>query len=149
MAIWKAWALTPRVLVNGRWEMQLVLDFPNAGAITDDSGQLDADAHLLPLALVVGIAPSDAALNAVKANANHLVLAQIQVDDLNGDQITTPRNTTLDDLVTAPQVTAFTNYLTAHGINITKYNLNTDLAVGKTRLQVLTALRNKIQRWLA
>lgn len=149
MSIWKAWALTPRVLVNGRWEMQIYLDFPNAANITDYLSQLDLDAHNIGLTVAVGIAPTDAALNAVKANANLLVLAQIQVDDANGDQITTPRNTTLDDLVTAPQVTAFTNYLTAHGIDLTKYNLNTDLAVGKTRLQVLTALQAKIQRWLA
>lgn len=149
MAIWKAWALTPRVLVNGRWEMQLALDYPNAGAITDISGQLDADAHQLPLCLVMGIAPTDAALAAVKANVNHLVLAQIQVDDANGDQISQPLNTTLDDLVTAPQVTAFTNYLTAHGINITKYGLNADLAVGKTRRQVLQAMHDKLERWLA
>lgn len=149
MAIWKAWVLTPRVLVNGSWQMQLALDYPTGGPYTDVSSQLDADAHQLPLCVVLGIAPTDAALATVKANANHLVLAQIQVDDLNGDQETVPRNTTLDDPVTGPQITAFTNYLTAHGIDITKYNLNLDLAVGKTRRQVLQAIQAKLQRRLA
>ncbi len=148
MAIWKAYALTPRVFTNGRWEMQMVLDYPSAQC-TDVSEQMDVDAHQLGLCLVEGIAPTDAALTAVKNNANHLVLAQVQVDDANGDQIHQPRNTTLDDLVTALQVDVFVNYLTTHGIDVSKYTLSAELAVGRTRLQVLTAIRNKMRVWLA